>query len=75
MTNLDNLNVLQILDLEREATKAGDAAALRDCRELYDSYVGSEDASLSEHIDNERGEVRACAERIVRVINGAEAQH
>lgn len=74
MTSIDNLTLQQVIDLEREAAKAGDRATENDCVALYYSYVDSSDAALSEHVDNARGEVSAIAERIVKAINDAEAQ-
>ena len=71
MTTIDNLGLDQVCALKAEAEAAGDEATVRDCRTLIDAYDDSDDSCLPDLIDGARGEIRAAAERIVRVIRDA----
>jgi hypothetical protein len=74
MTTLETLTFDQIAALEAEALKAGDKATYLDCHCVCNAYALQTREDLADMLKDATASVRAAAQRIVSVINNAEAQ-
>lgn len=69
MTTIETLTNRQIAQLQQEAAQAGDALTVNDCAVALGGY----DSTCTEA--QARRQMRAARERIVKVLNDAEAQN
>lgn len=69
MTTIQTLSLDQVQTLSSAAAKADDSELCEDCALVEQAYLDSSESDLSAMIDEERGEVRSAATRIVAAIN------
>lgn len=74
VTTIETIELEQVLKLRRKASRAGDDRTVNDCNTLYETWLFSAGADLATVIDRNRSKVGDAAERIVRVLQDAEAE-
>jgi hypothetical protein len=74
MTTIENLTYEQITALSSAAAQAGDLEMVSDCDEVERCYLASDQSTVADAIDCDRGDARDCARRIVDAIVDGEGQ-